>query len=84
MAATLDYLFAFAATTRAVRSHHFDQINAAYLADEAVRAFIGEANPAALREMAERFAEAIRRGLWQPQSNSAVDLINTLQQDKSP
>ena len=84
LAATLDYLFAFAATTRAVRSHHFDQLHAAYLADEAVRAFIGEANPAALREMAERFAEAIRRGLWQPQSNSAVDLINTLQQDKSP
>ena len=36
-----------------------------------VRGFIAEANPAALREIAERFSEAIERGLWRPASNSA-------------
>jgi len=71
MAATLDYLFAFAATTRAVSSHHFDLVHEAYLEDSDTRAFIAEANPAALREMAERLTEAIDRGLWQPRSNSA-------------
>ncbi|MEM1236159.1 MAG: cobaltochelatase subunit CobN [Pseudomonadota bacterium] len=80
MAATTDYLFAFAATTGAVRSHHFDLIHEAYLEDEEVRDFIADHNPAALREMAERFQEAIDRGLWQPRSNSARALLAELAQ----
>jgi cobaltochelatase CobN len=36
-----------------------------------VRGFIADTNPAALREIAERFQEAIDRGLWRPASNSA-------------
>ncbi|MCB1462328.1 MAG: cobaltochelatase subunit CobN [Nitratireductor sp.] len=72
MAATLDYLFAFSATTGAVRDHHFDLVYEAYLGDDTVRDFIGEHNPAALKEMAERFLEAVERGLWTPRSNSAM------------
>ena len=83
MAATVDYLFAFAATTDAVRSYHFDMLFAGYIADPAVRSFLSDANPDALREMAERFAEAIRRGLWQPKSNAAPDLIAALRQRPS-
>ena len=71
IAATVDYLFAFAATTRAVRGHHFDLVEAAVLGDESTRGFIEGANPAALREIAERLAEAIERGLWRPRSNAA-------------
>ncbi len=71
IAATVDYLFAFAATTRAVPSHHFDLVEAAFLADEDTRAFIADANPAALREIARRLDEAMARGLWQPRSNTA-------------
>jgi cobaltochelatase CobN len=71
MAATVDYLFAFAATTGAVRNHHFDLVEAAFLADDATRDFIADANPPALREIAERLQEAIDRNLWQPASNSA-------------
>ena len=70
MAATLDYLFAFAATTGAVKDHHFDAVYEAYLEDQDVRAFLEEANPAALREMAARFLEAQDRGLWRPRANS--------------
>ncbi|MEM8624747.1 MAG: cobaltochelatase subunit CobN [Pseudomonadota bacterium] len=75
MAATVDYLFAFAATTHAVRDHHFDLVHDAYLADAENRAFLEEANPAALREIAERLQEAIDRGLWTPKSNSAAILL---------
>ncbi len=71
MAATLDYLFAFAATTGAVKDHHFDAVYDAYLEDEAVRAFLAEKNPAALKEMAERLLEAQARNLWRPRANSA-------------
>ncbi|MEM6677474.1 MAG: cobaltochelatase subunit CobN [Pseudomonadota bacterium] len=78
MAATVDYLFAFAATTHAVRDHHFDLVHEAYLADDETRAFVAEANPAALREMAARLLEAIERGLWQPKSNSAAAELTAL------
>ena len=56
IAATVDYLFAFAATAKVVEHHHFDALYDAYLADERVRGFIADANPAALREIAERFS----------------------------
>ncbi|MEM0899029.1 MAG: cobaltochelatase subunit CobN [Pseudomonadota bacterium] len=71
MAATVDYMFAFAATTGAVKDHHFDAVHQAYLQDEQVCEFMREANPDALREMSERLLEAIDRGLWTPRSNSA-------------
>ena len=38
IAATVDYLFAFAATTRAVKGHHFDLVTAAFLEDDDTRA----------------------------------------------
>ncbi len=78
MAATVDYLFAFAATTEAVGDHHFDMLHAAYLDDERVRSFIERANPAALAEMAARFREAIDRQIWSPRSNSAYDRLTGL------
>ncbi|MGR3717636.1 MAG: cobaltochelatase subunit CobN [Thermohalobaculum sp.] len=78
IAATIDYLFAFAATTHAVKSHHFDLVHEAIVADDTVRDFIAEANPAALREIAERLLEAEQRGLWQPRSNSARKLLEEL------
>ncbi len=78
MAATVDYLFAFAATTQAVRGHHFDLVHEAYLADEDTCAFLAEANPAALREIAQRLQEAIDRGLWQPRSNAARGVLERL------
>ncbi|MEJ6396915.1 cobaltochelatase subunit CobN [Yoonia sp. 208BN28-4] len=71
MAATLDYLFAFAATTGAVQNHHFDLVEEAFLADDTVRQFIADKNAPALLEMAQRLQEAIDRDLWQPRSNSA-------------
>jgi cobaltochelatase CobN len=78
IAATVDYLFAFAATARVVEDHHFDALYEAYLQDDRVRGFIAGANPAALREIAQRFQEAIDRGLWRPASNSTHRTLETL------
>jgi len=71
MAATVDYLFAFAATTGAVRGHHFDLVYTAFLEDDDTREFIADHNAPALREIAQRLNEAIERGMWVPKSNSA-------------
>ncbi|MDP5360543.1 MAG: cobaltochelatase subunit CobN, partial [Paracoccaceae bacterium] len=71
IAATVDYLFAFAATTGAVRNHHFDLVEEAFIKDDATRNFIADANAPALKEIAQRLQEAIDRNLWQPKSNSA-------------
>ncbi|WP_297773083.1 cobaltochelatase subunit CobN, partial [uncultured Roseovarius sp.] len=81
IAATVDYLFAFAATTGAVRGHHFDLVEAAFLEDDDTREFISEHNPPALRELAERLSEAIDRGLWLPRSNSARARIDAARQE---
>ncbi|MQW85577.1 cobaltochelatase subunit CobN [Sinorhizobium saheli] len=78
IAATVDYMFAFAATTGAVRDHHFEAAYRAFIADEKVLDFLREKNPAALAEMSERFLEAIDRGLWSPRSNSARFELNSL------
>ena len=78
MAATLDYLFAFAATTGMVEDHHFDAVHAAFIEDENVREFLERKNPDALREMAERFLEAAERGLWRPRSNSALGTLRAV------
>jgi cobaltochelatase CobN len=78
MAATVDYLFAFAATARCVADHHFDAVYDAYLGDEEVRGFIEAHNPAALCEIAERLIEARDRGLWRPRSNSSHDKLAAL------
>jgi cobaltochelatase CobN len=71
IAATVDYLFAFSATTGAVRDHHFDAVYNAFVADESVRDFIVDKNPAALKDLAARLVEALDRGLWKARSNSA-------------
>ncbi len=78
IAATVDYLFAFAATARAVRDHHFDMLYDAYIIDDAVRGFVAAHNPDALAEIARRLGEAIERGLWRPRLNSAADRLAEL------
>jgi cobaltochelatase CobN len=75
IAATVDYLFAFAATARAVDDAHFEALYDAYLADDAVRGFMAEHNPAALADTSRRFLEAIDRGLWRPRRNSAREAL---------
>ncbi|POR67292.1 cobaltochelatase subunit CobN [Pseudomonas syringae] len=65
MAATVDFLFAFDATTELIDDHQYALLADAYLLDSATRDFIAEHNPDALRDMTERMLEAQQRGLWQ-------------------
>ncbi len=78
IAATVDYLFAFAATARCVEDHHFEQLFDAYLEDDSVRGFLEDKNPAALKEIAERFQEAIDRGLWRPRRNAVHNRLEAI------
>jgi cobaltochelatase CobN len=83
IAATVDYLFAFAATAAVVEDNHFEALFDAYLADEVVRGFLAEHNPAALREVAQRFDETVQRGLWRPRRNSAPALLDELKRGET-
>jgi cobaltochelatase CobN len=78
IAATVDYMFAFSATTGAVKNHHFDLVHAAFIEDDETRDFISDHNAPALREIADRLIEAIDRGLWTPKSNSARATLEEL------
>ncbi|EGI76050.1 cobaltochelatase subunit CobN [Hylemonella gracilis] len=64
MAATVDYLFAFDATTGVVGDHQYALVAEAYLHDDTNRAFLEQHNPGALRGIGERLLEAMQRGLW--------------------
>ncbi|OYX83078.1 MAG: hypothetical protein B7Y75_05705, partial [Azorhizobium sp. 35-67-5] len=66
---TVDRLVAFAETTGRVAPSLLDALHAAYLGDEAVRAFLMDQNPQAAAAMAARFADARRRGLWHARRN---------------
>ena len=83
MAATVDYLFAFAATTRQVAEHHFAALYEAYIEDEDVRSFLEDKNDAAYADMLARFAEAIDRGLWTPRRNSVQSELERLRTTSS-
>jgi cobaltochelatase CobN len=64
MAATVEYLFGFAATTALVADYQFALLSDAYVLDAESRAFFAEHNPGALREITARLLEAMQRGLW--------------------
>lgn len=64
MAATVDNLFAFDATTRLIDDHQYALLADAYLLDANTRDFVREHNPHALRDMTERMLEAQQRGMW--------------------
>ena len=78
LAATVSALLGFSATTGLVSDSHFEALFEAYLVDPEIRGFLADKNPAALRDIAARFAEAIRRGLWRPRRNSAGPFLDEL------
>jgi len=65
MAATVDYLFGFDATTRVVGDHQYAMVADAYVLDAENRAFLQRHNPRALGDILDRLLEAMQRGLWQ-------------------
>ena len=84
IAATVEYLFAFAATAKTVEEHHFDALFQAYLEDETVLDFLKTHNPQALNDILARFDEAIARALWNPKRNSVLPQLAKLQTNHNP
>ncbi|WP_376966664.1 cobaltochelatase subunit CobN [Azospirillum sp. A26] len=80
LAASVDTLFAFAATTDAVRPTHFDQLFDAYVEDAEVWDFLSQDNPAAARHILARMSEALDRGLWHPRRNSTAEDLRRLRE----
>jgi cobaltochelatase CobN len=78
MAATLDFLFAYDATTHCVEDFMYEGIAQAYLFDSVVQNFIRGSNPWALRDMAERLLEANQRGLWQEAAPERLAQLRSL------
>ncbi|MEO9777715.1 MAG: cobaltochelatase subunit CobN [Sedimentitalea sp.] len=70
IAATLDHMAAFAHLADAVAPHLFDLYHDATLGDEAVDAFLAEANPEAHRAMQDKFRALHDAGLWNTRRNS--------------
>lgn len=64
MAASVNYVFAFDATTGLIDDHQYAQLSAALLDDPINRDFFEQVNPEAIHAMSERLLEAIQRGLW--------------------
>jgi cobaltochelatase CobN len=78
LSATVDYLFAYDATTRCVADYMYQGVADAYLLDPAVQDFVQQTNPWALRDMAERLLEAHQRGLWQQAGPETLAQLRTI------
>jgi len=78
LAATIDYLFAFDATSELVDDHQYALLTDAYLLDKSTRDFIQQHNPGALQDILERLLEAQQRGLWQHPGEYREALENLL------
>ncbi len=65
MAASVDYLFAYSATTQLIDDYQYENVCDTLILDPSNQQFLRDNNINALEEMAERMLEAIQRGLWQ-------------------
>ncbi len=75
MGASLDYLFAYDASTDAVPDWCYGAICDQWLLEPEIQAFLSRANPWVLRDMAERLLEAANRDLWtEPSPDQLVKL----------
>ena len=78
MAASLDYLFAYDASTGRVPDWSYGAISTTWLKDGRVLAFLRRHNPWALRDMAERLLEAHHRGLWEGATSPQLEGLREL------
>jgi cobaltochelatase CobN len=81
MSATLDYLFAYDATTNCVSDFMYEGVAEAYIFNPEVQNFIKSSNPWALRDMSERLLEANQRGMWQDVTADMLDRLKAIAND---
>jgi cobaltochelatase CobN len=78
MAASLDYLFAYDASTGRVPDWSYGAICDRWLRAADTLEFLRKANPWALRDMAERLLEAHNRGLWEGSTEEQLSHLRDL------
>jgi cobaltochelatase CobN len=79
LAATVDYLFGYDATTGVVDDWMYEAVADKYVRDPDVGEFLRRSNPWALHAMTERLLEAAERGLWaQPDAETLEALRGEL------
>ena len=64
MSASLDYLFAYDASTGYVPNWCYSEITSTWLYNDEIIRFLKDNNPWSLRDNSERLLEAYNRGLW--------------------
>ncbi|MFE0678246.1 cobaltochelatase subunit CobN [Streptomyces sp. NPDC058867] len=75
LAATVDYLFGYDATTGVIADWMYDKLTETYVLDPVNREFLQEANPWALHGIAERLLEAESRGMWEKPDPAVLDAL---------
>ncbi|NNH69239.1 cobaltochelatase subunit CobN [Nocardia uniformis] len=75
MAATVDYLFGYDATTNVVADWMYEKLAESYVFDETNRKFMEQSNPWALHGIAERLLEAAERKLWEQPEAETLDRL---------
>ncbi|MEU2037284.1 cobaltochelatase subunit CobN [Nocardia niwae] len=75
MAATVDYLFGYDATTNVVADWMYEKLTESYVFDEVNRKFMEQSNPWALHGIAERLLEAVERKLWEHPEQDTLDRL---------
>jgi cobaltochelatase CobN len=75
MAATVDYLFGYDATSDVVDGWMYSQVARTYALAPEQRAFLQRSNPWALRDIAGRLLEAAQRNLWEDPDPSLLDAL---------
>jgi cobaltochelatase CobN len=75
LAATVDYLFGWDATTGVVADWMYERLTAAYVLDPETREFLEQSNPWALRGITERLLEAVDRKLWEAPTDTTLQAL---------
>jgi len=78
MSASLNYLFAYDASTGAAPDWAYGAIARRWLLEPDSRAALNHSNPWALQEMGERLLEAQRRGLWKDADKNQIQALEAL------
>jgi cobaltochelatase CobN len=75
LAATVDYLFGYDATTGVVADWMYEKLAESYVFDPETTKFLQESNPWARHGITERLLEAVDRGLWEhPEADTLAGL----------
>ena len=78
MAATVDYLFGYDATTGVVADWMYEKLTESYVLDERNQEFMNQSNPWALHGIAERLLEAVDRDMWEAPPADMLDQLRAV------